>query len=81
MGLPPKLTRRLREKQRQLEDSLYPQNPQKRLAGYDWEGKGEIWRLHESLLGVVGLLVKRLGRMEKGRGQEEREACPQGTRL
>lgn len=36
VGLPLKLTRRLRGKQWQLEDSLNPQNPQKRVAGYNW---------------------------------------------
>lgn len=47
----------------QLEDVLCPQDLQKKVTGYYW-----VRRVHESLLGVLDLCVKRLGQMEMGRG-------------
>lgn len=66
-GLYLELSRRPRTNGWQLEDALCPQDLQKRVTGYSWV-RGTIWRVHESLLGVVDLHVKRLGQMETGRG-------------
>lgn len=63
MGLYLELTRRPRKRGWQLEDVLCPQDLQKKVTGYYW-----VRRVHESLLGVLDLCVKRLGQMEMGRG-------------
>lgn len=62
-GAIPGAYREAQKKGWQLEDVLCPQDLQKKVTGYYW-----VRRVHESLLGVLDLCVKRLGQMEMGRG-------------